>query len=93
MVCARDTGASASLSVPWSNDAPRSVSFSKTPADTSVASQLVSIYRAHGLGGWYAGMSAGLLRAFLANGGGMAAYMMIQQQFSKNAGGPSKSEL
>lgn len=57
---------------------------------TSVAGQLARIYREQGLGGWYAGMSAGLLRAFLANGGGMAAFMAIQQRLLASS---SKEEL
>lgn len=43
-----------------------------------VVTQLARIYRSAGISGWYAGMGAGLLRAFLANGGGMAMYGLVQ---------------
>lgn len=46
---------------------------------TSVARTLLRIYRERGLAGWYQGMGAGLTRAFLANGGGMACYILAQQ--------------
>ena len=46
---------------------------------TSVAAQLASIYRTSGVAGWYAGLPSGLLRAFLANGGGMAIYSLVQE--------------
>lgn len=44
---------------------------------TNVVTQLAHIYREHGIRGWYAGLGAGLLRAFLANGGGMAIYSIV----------------
>mmetsp|Transcript_59072 Transcript_59072/g.135463 ORF Transcript_59072/g.135463 Transcript_59072/m.135463 type:complete len:173 (-) Transcript_59072:104-622(-) len=39
---------------------------------------LVMIYQRSGFAGLYAGIGAGLLRAFLANGGGMVAYGIVQ---------------
>lgn len=60
---------------------------------TSVARQLMQIYRAHGLGGWYAGMHAGLVRAFLANGGGMAMYGLVQQALKQVEDPRGKEEL
>ena len=39
-----------------------------------VVRELAAIYRARGILGWYRGLRAGLLRAFLANGSGMLAY-------------------
>ena len=47
---------------------------------------LTDIYRAHGVRGWYAGLSAGLLRAFLANGGGMALYSIVLAKLALTAG-------
>ena len=35
--------------------------------------------------GWYAGLGAGLLRAFLANGGGMALYSLVLAQLAAGA--------
>ncbi|KAL7551340.1 hypothetical protein ACHAWF_014532 [Thalassiosira exigua] len=43
-----------------------------------VAQQLARIYRISGIRGWYAGLGPGLLRAFLANGGGMVMYDLVQ---------------
>ena len=57
---------------------------------TSVPHQLLRIYRADGLGGWYKGLGAGLTRAFLANGGGMAIYALVQQLLLAKA---AKDEL
>lgn len=51
-----------------------------------VVAQLARILREQGVRGWYAGMGAGLLRAFLANGGGMAAYALIQRALSDGGG-------
>ena len=57
---------------------------------TSVSTQLLLIYREHGLAGWYRGIGAGLARAFLANGGGMAIYSLIQELLLQSS---SKDEL
>jgi solute carrier family 25 carnitine/acylcarnitine transporter 20/29 len=46
---------------------------------TSVVRTLMRLYGEQGLAGWYKGMGAGLTRAFLANGGGMACYILAQQ--------------
>ena len=54
-------------------------------APTSVARQLALILREQGLGGWYAGLSAGLLRALLANGGGMALYGLVVSRLAAAA--------
>ena len=59
---------------------------------TRVLHQLARLYREHGLRGWYAGLSAGLLRAFLANGGGMAMYGLIVRRLTAQAE-QRKSEL
>ena len=53
---------------------------------TSVPQQLVSIYRQQGVGGLYAGLGAGLARAFLANGGGMAIYSLLQELLRRREG-------
>ena len=58
---------------------------------TSVPAQLMRIYREQGIGGWYAGIGAGLTRAFLANGGGMAIYGLIQELLLQRTTG--KEEL
>ena len=50
--------------------------------------QLARLYREHGLRGWYAGLSAGLLRAFLANGGGMAIYSVVLSTLAQRAEAP-----
>lgn len=55
---------------------------------TRVLHQLARLYREHGLRGWYAGLSAGLLRAFLANGGGMAIYSVVLSTLAQRAEGP-----
>ena len=60
---------------------------------TSVVAQLVSIYRAAGIAGWYAGLPSGLLRAFLANGGGMAIYALVQQMLINGSAHGTKLEL
>ena len=52
---------------------------------TSVWYHLAAIYRVHGVRGWYAGIGAGLLRAFLANGGGMALYSLVLAQLAAGA--------
>ena len=52
---------------------------------TSVWYHLAAIYRVHGVRGWYAGIGAGLLRAFLANGGGMALYSLVLAQLAADA--------
>ena len=52
---------------------------------TSVWHHLAAIYRVHGVRGWYAGIGAGLLRAFLANGGGMALYSLVLAQLAAGA--------
>lgn len=59
-----------------------------TSKPISVTQQLVTIYRQSGLRGWYAGLGPGLTRAFLANGGGMAVYEIIQHVLG---GRPSSS--
>ena len=61
---------------------------------TSVAHTLMRIYRDQGLAGWYKGMGAGLARAFLANGGGMACYILAQQMLlGSPSAGSNKAEL
>ena len=55
---------------------------------TRVLHQLARLYREHGLRGWYAGLSAGLLRAFLANGGGMAIYGVVLSTLAQRAEAP-----
>lgn len=51
---------------------------------SGVLQQLSAIYRSSGLRGWYAGLAPGLLRAFLANGGGMVAYDLIQAHLAQS---------
>ncbi|EOD19860.1 hypothetical protein EMIHUDRAFT_242478 [Emiliania huxleyi CCMP1516] len=56
------------------------------PLDTAnVVAQLGRIYSERGIAGWYAGLGAGLTRAFLANGGGMAFYSLIQAALTESA--------
>jgi solute carrier family 25 carnitine/acylcarnitine transporter 20/29 len=43
----------------------------------SVRQQLVRIYQQSGVGGLYRGLGAGLARAFVANGAGLAAYGIV----------------
>ena len=40
----------------------------------SILGALAQVYRRAGIRGWYAGLGAGLLRAFTSNGLGMVAY-------------------
>ena len=58
-----------------------------------VVAQLAMIYRSQGVRGWYAGIGAGLLRAFLANGGGMAIYALIQMRLAQGGKAEGKAEL
>jgi len=50
------------------------------PRTPTVPQALALVFRKHGLLGWYAGLGAGLARAFLANGAGMAAYGWVQHR-------------
>uniref|UniRef100_A0A7S4FAT1 ADP,ATP carrier protein n=1 Tax=Chrysotila carterae TaxID=13221 RepID=A0A7S4FAT1_CHRCT len=47
-------------------------------SEFGIVGTLVKVFREAGIAGLYAGMGAGLLRAFLANGGGMVAYGWVQ---------------
>jgi len=51
-------------------------------SDLGILDTLVLIYKRSGVAGLYAGIGAGLLRAFLANGAGMVAYGFVQQLLS-----------
>jgi solute carrier family 25 carnitine/acylcarnitine transporter 20/29 len=54
-------------------------------ARRGVISELAALRRVHGMAGWYRGIEAGLLRAFLANGSGMLAYGWVCQQMASRA--------
>lgn len=47
-----------------------------------VFGQLTACYRSSGIKGLYSGLSAGLVRAFLANGAGMVAYGFVARIYS-----------
>eukprot|EP00966_Prymnesium_polylepis_P113163 2617184-Prymnesium_polylepis.1 len=64
-----------------------------SPAPVGVLQQLATIYRASGVRGWYAGLGPGLARAFLANGGGMVMYDVIQRRLASAEGGSGRDEL
>ena len=51
-------------------------------ATPTVPQALARIMREQGVLGWYAGLSAGLMRALIANGAGMAAYGWVQAKLA-----------
>ena len=59
------------------------------------STSVIKLYQTKGvINGWYAGLGAGLTRAFLANGGGMVVYALVQEMFARwTKDGLIKAEL